>query len=188
MRKAIDVKVNIKPVYSNMVHTDIWEGPCRVGPPELLDPAYERRAGLEQFSLLKKRLEENLDLRFCRVMEPTYMEWDESFVIPEREMDKLKADADEVDVYLLNYRVPGIERFGKSVSMIDNGPTPLDVMGFYQAIGVDGFFAGSYEEYNHQTFLRYVRKAVAHTKWLILSVTEQITETGNCCITDLYSL
>ena len=48
MKKAIDVKINIRPVYSNLVHTDIWEGPCRVGPAELLDPTYEKRAGLEQ--------------------------------------------------------------------------------------------------------------------------------------------
>ncbi len=31
MKYAMDVKVNLKPVFSNLVHTDWWEGPCRVG-------------------------------------------------------------------------------------------------------------------------------------------------------------
>jgi len=188
MKKAIDVKINIKPVYSNLVHTDIWEGPCRVGPPELLDPEYERRAGQEQFSMLKKRLEDNLDLRFCNILEPVYIEWDESFVVRERELDKLKADLSEVDVFLINYRVPGIEKFGKTISMIDKSPTSLDLIGFYRGIGLDAFYGVTYEEYNHWIFLRYVRKAVANTKWLILSATEQLTESVNCCIADLYSL
>ena len=37
MKYAMDVKVNLKPVFSNMVHSDIWEGPCRVGLKEELD-------------------------------------------------------------------------------------------------------------------------------------------------------
>ena len=31
MKYAMDVKVNVKPVFSNLVHSDWWEGPCRVG-------------------------------------------------------------------------------------------------------------------------------------------------------------
>ena len=188
MKKAIDVKINIRPVYSNLVHTDIWEGPCRVGPAELLDPAYEKRAGLEQFSMLKERLEANLDLRFCHIMDPVYIEWDESFVVRDEQLDQLNKDIADVDVFLINYRVPGIEKFGKTISMIDISPTSLDLVAFYRTIGVDAFFGSDYEEYNYGIFLRYVRKAVANTKWLILSSGEQLTESVNCCIRDLYSL
>ena len=95
MKKAIDVKINIRPVYSNLVHTDIWEGPCRVGSAELLDPAYEKRAGLEQFSMLKERLEANLDLRFCHIMDPVYIEWDESFVVRDEQLDQLNNQLQE---------------------------------------------------------------------------------------------
>lgn len=188
IQKAKDIKVNIKPVYSNMVHTDYWEGPCRVGPRELLEPEYERRAGMEGVKHYREELERNLDLRYCNVLEPVYIEWDESFVIRETEMNKLSADLAETDVFLLTYRVPGIERFGKSISIISTGPTALDMVGFYQDVGVDGFFADTYEDYNRQIRLRYVRKAAAHTKWLILSATEQITETGNSTVCDLYGL
>lgn len=188
VQKAMDVKVNIKPVYSNMVHSDVWEGPCRVGPRELLEPEYERRMGIEGVKRYKEELEKNLDLRYCNILEPVYVEWDESFVVRDAEMNKLLADIADTDVFLMTYRVPGIERFGKSISMISAGPTPLDIVGFYQDIGVDGFFADTYEDYNEQIKLRYIRKAVAHTKWLILSATEQITETGNSSVSDLYSL
>ena len=51
MKYAMDVKVNLRPVFSNLVHTDWWEGPCRVGPIEEGTPEYERRVGKEQFKV-----------------------------------------------------------------------------------------------------------------------------------------
>ena len=48
MKKVIDVKINVKPIFSNVVHTAIWEGPCRVGTVEELSPEYEQRVGREQ--------------------------------------------------------------------------------------------------------------------------------------------
>ena len=40
MKYAMDVKVNLKPIFSNLVHTDWWEGPCRVGPMEEGTPEF----------------------------------------------------------------------------------------------------------------------------------------------------
>ena len=40
MKYAMDVKVNLRPVFSNLVHSDYWEGPCRVGPEETGTPEY----------------------------------------------------------------------------------------------------------------------------------------------------
>ena len=63
MKYAMDVKVNVKPVFSNLVHSDWWEGPCRVGPQEQGTPEFERRVGREQFEVWKQELEERLHLR-----------------------------------------------------------------------------------------------------------------------------
>lgn len=188
MKLAMDVRVNIKPVFSNMVHTDIWEGPCRVGTPEELDPNYEIRTGKEQFKVWKNQLEEKIDSRYANILEPVYIEFDEKFIVPDSEMEKLKSDVAETDLYLITYRVPGIEQMGKPVTMINEGPTPLDIIPFYLDIGVGGWFAHDYREYNDQLRLLQVKKAVAHTKFLVLSATEQITATGNACLTDLYDL
>jgi hypothetical protein len=69
MNYAMDVKVNVKPVFSNMVHTGVWEGPCRVGTPEELEPAHEIRVGREQFAAWRDELECNL-CGYARILEP----------------------------------------------------------------------------------------------------------------------
>ena len=136
MKYAMDVKVNLRPVFSNLVHSDYWEGPCRVGPEETGTPEYEKRLGKEEFKQWYDELKANLDLTRCNLMEPVYIEFDESFVVKDSEFDKLLPENHEVDLYLITYRVPGIERLRKPISMINLGPTPIDLIGFYRDIGL----------------------------------------------------
>ena len=41
--KPVDVKVNIKPVFFQLIHHAAYEGPCRVGRKEDLTPEADRR-------------------------------------------------------------------------------------------------------------------------------------------------
>lgn len=188
MKYAMDVKINVKPVFSNMVHSGWWEGPCRVGPVETGTPEFERRSGMEQVKLWYEELQQNLDFTRCNLMKPLYLEFDETFVVKEDEFQKLLEDSHEVDLYLLTYRVPGIERLHKAVSMINLGPTPLDVVSFYRAIGEEAYMAHDYEEYNHLLALLQTKKAVASTKMLILSFSEQTPTSANMSIYDYVGL
>lgn len=188
MKYAMDVKVNLKPIFSNLVHTDWWEGPCRVGVMEEGTPEYERRVGKEQYQIWYEELKANLDLTRCNLMEPAYMEFDESFVMRDSEFEKLMPDHHEVDLYLITYRVPGIERLGKAISMINLGPTPIDLVGYYRDIGLEAYMAHDYEEYNQLLTCLQVRKAVANTKILILSNAEQTPASVNTSCYDLVGL
>lgn len=188
MKYAMDVKVNLRPVFSNLVHTAWWEGPCRVGIFEENNPDVERRAGKEQFKIWSDELQANIDKSRCNILEPIYLEYDESFVIPETEFDKLRKENHLVDIYLITYRVPGIERLGKPVSMINLGPTPIDVVGFYKDIGLDAFMAHDFAEYNEVLKMLQVRKAVANTKILILSNCEQTPFAVNTSTYDMTNL
>ena len=129
MKNPMDVKVNIRPVFSNMVHTDAWEGPCRVGTPEELQPSYEIRTGREQCKVWTKTLEENIK-GHVNLMPTVYIEYDESFVVKDSELDKLRENIEETDLFLITYRVPEIESLGVPVAMINRGPTPIDLVGF----------------------------------------------------------
>jgi len=188
MKYAMDVKVNLRPVFSNLVHSDYWEGPCRVGPEETGTPAYERRLGKEQFKVWYDELKANIDQTRCNIMEPVYLEFDESFVVRDSEFDKLLPENHEVDLYLITYRVPGIERLNKPISMINLGPTPIDLVGYYRDIGLEAYMAHDYQEYNKLLTYLQVRKAVANTKILILSNTEQTPASVNTSIYDLTGL
>lgn len=185
MKYAMDVKVNLRPVFSNLVHSDYWEGPCRVGSEETGTPEYEKRLGKEEFKQWYDELKANLDLTRCNLMEPVYIEFDESFVVKDSEFDKLLPENHEVDLYLITYRVPGIERLRKPISMINLGPTPIDLIGFYRDIGLEAYMAHDYEEYNRILTNLQVRKAVANTKILILSNTEQTPASVNTSTCDL---
>ncbi|QTQ13370.1 hypothetical protein HRQ91_02265 [Treponema parvum] len=187
MKYAADVKVNIKPIFSNMVHSDVWEGPCRVGLPEELEPSYEIRTGKEQFKVWKKELEDNL-CSYASILPPVYIEFDESFAVSDSEFAKLEQDAADVDLFLITYRVPGLERFGKPISMINLGPTPVDIVAFYRDIGLDAYMAHDYEEFNELIKMLHVKKAIANTKMLVLSATEQVPASVNSSIPDMFGL
>ena len=60
---------------------------------------------------------------------------------------------------------PGLN---KPISMINPGPTPIDLVGYYRDIGLEAYMAHDYEEYNRILTCLQVRKAVANTKILIL--------------------
>lgn len=188
MKHAIDVKVNVKPVFTNLVHSAAWEGPCRVGTPETTDPLYEVRSGKENFKRWAKGLREGL-CSCANVMEPFYLEFDESFTVPDHTFDELAKDAHEVDIYLMNYRVPGIERFGKAVSELNfDQPHPMDVIGYYKAIGLEAYMANDFDEYNELLRFLQVKKAIANTNVLILSA-GRISPVGvYTSIPDLYGL
>ena len=64
---------------------------------------------------------------------------------------------------------PAIEPgLNKPISMINPGPTPIDLVGYYRDIGLEAYMAHDYEEYNRILTCLQVRKAVANTKILIL--------------------
>lgn len=188
MKYAMDVKINVKPVFSNLVHSDWWEGPCRVGVREEGTPEYERRVGHEQFKVWYDELKANLDLTRCDLLEPVYLEFSESFVVRDSEFEKLMPDNHKVDLYLITYRVPGIERLGKPISMINLGPTPIDLIAYYRELGLDAYMAHDYEEYNRILTCLQVKKAVANTKILVLSNCEQTPASVNTSCSDLVGL
>ena len=144
--------------------------------------------GKEQFKVWYDELKNNLDLTRCNLMEPIYLEFDESFVVRDSEFEKLMPGNHEVDLYLITYRVPGIEQLHKPISMINLGPTPIDLVGYYRDIGLEAYMAHDYAEYNRLLTCLQVRKAVANTKILILSNSEQTPASVNTSCCDLVGL
>jgi len=187
MKRAMEARINVKPIYSNIVHTAIWEGPCRVGTPETLSPQYEIRVGREQCDIWAGELRKNL-ADFVTVLEPAYIEYAENFYVSDESLEQLKPDLNETDIFLISYRVPGLEKFGKPMSMINDGPAPVDLGAFYSDIGKEFYFAHDYEEYNELLSLLQVRKAIASTKLLVLTACEQFPVSVNSSNPDLFGL
>lgn len=107
MKSAMDVKVNVKPVFSNVVHSAIWEGPCRVGEEETLSPTYESRAGHEEFRIWSQKIKKNLDA-FANVLEPVYLEYDENFFVSDDQLKEIAPEPSEVDLFLSHIGCPAL--------------------------------------------------------------------------------
>ena len=188
MKKAMDVRINIKPVYSNLVHSAIWEGPCRVGAVEELDPRYEVRAGLEKMKVWYNELKAHVSPSLATVLEPEYIQFDESFVVKDSELEKLQKNLDQVDLFLITYRIPGIERLGKPIAMVDRGPTSVDLIGFYISEGIEAYMAHEWDEFNELINALYVKKAMRNTKILIMTASNEFSAGVNTSIPYKYGL
>lgn len=188
MKKAMNVRINIKPVFSNLVHTAVWEGPCRVGPAEELDPKYEVRAGLEKMKIWAEEMRANVSPAIGNVLEPEYIQFDESFVVKDNELEKLEKDLAEVDLFVITYRIPGIERLGKPIAMVDRGPTSVDLIGFYQSEGIEAYMAHEWDEFNELINALYVKKAMRNTKILIMTSSNEFSAGVNTSIPYKYGL
>ncbi len=187
MRYAMNVTVNVKPVYANIVHSAIWEGPCRCGEAQFLDPINERRSGKENATLWQEELRQNL-ASCARILEPVYLEYDETFTVSQEQLDLLRKEGDEIDLYLVRYRVPGIDGLGKPISMIDTSCTAVDVVAFYHDRGLPAYLTHDYDEYNQLLTYLQIKKAIANTRILVLTAGEQVPFAVNSCCTDMRHL
>jgi len=176
-KKPIDTKIGVKPVFSSLIHRDAKEGPCRVGTAEELSPRREREKAREHFSNLREVLKRTLAGN-AEILDPVYIEYGEDFIIPAKELAKLEDDLDRVDLFLLaNYRVPGIERFGKPVAMVGGGVTNVDVAAYLRARGIEGYAPLDVKELNQLVKSLSVRKAIEKTRFLIIA-DEEILPVG----------
>ena len=78
--KPIDVKVNVKPVFAQLIHHAAYEGPCRTGRMEDLTPEADRLRGEAGFVRFTEELKDKMGPD-AKLMDPAYLEWADDFVI-----------------------------------------------------------------------------------------------------------
>jgi L-fucose isomerase-like protein len=158
--RPIDVKVNVKPVFAQLVHSGPYEGPCRVGREEDLAPEAERQKGRAQFKEYARDLRENLG-RHAQLLEPIYMEWGDDFVLPEAELAKLEPDVRDA------YPAVAIaHRYGKPVGMM-GWVASVDITAYLRSRGLEGYALCDYEHLKRVLSLLKVRKAFRRTRILV---------------------
>lgn len=188
--KPIDVKVNVKPVFAQLIHSGSYEGPCRVGREEDLTPEADRERGRMGFDAFVQGLRENLSPD-ARLLEPVYMEWGDDFVLPQAELAKLEPDVRDADLILMApsglTQYPAIaiaHRYGKPIGRM-GWVGSVDVAAYLRSRGLEGYafldsstfrtipgIASSsqppkYEDLNRALSLFKVRKAFRRTRFLV---------------------
>ena len=169
-RQRADTQVAVKPVFVQLLHSGAYEGPCRVGRKEDLDPDKEEQRGEEQFRKWTRQLESEVSAH-AQLLEPVKLQWRDDWHLPEEQIRKLNEDAAETDLYLLSgglSQYPAVavgRRFGKPVAMVGTVMT-VDVAAYLRSRGMEGYAPFDFEQLNRLIALLRVRKAIAQTRIL----------------------
>ena len=174
-QKPVDLKLNVKPIFSGRIHAAAYGGPCRWHPMEQMTPEAETRdfdrRSKQFFETARDRISED-----ANVMPPEsvilYRDWKEyekGDIITRENWEKVEADMADVDLYLTSYRVHGLEKYKKPIAWVGNGSWNLDWSSFLRNVGVEGYAPYDWDELNELISLMRVRKAIQKTKILVVS-------------------
>lgn len=167
----LEIKLHVKPVMFNLIHSCLWEGPCRW---RGLPPADERRLAKESFARWCKQLhQQGLGRREdVHLLEPAHLTFAEDFRIGPEQMNKLAAEADQTDAYFLypaGSSICGYEvasRFQKPIVLLGLGCRNVDIAAYVRARGLEAYVAGNDRELAEILSLLRARKIFQQTRVL----------------------
>lgn len=95
-----DTRLHVKPVMANLIHSGVWQGPCRWTSvtPEVERTNAERRFADWSKQLKDKGLGQPGDVR---VLEPAHVTFSEDWVLKPDQIAKLAPDAEQTDAFFI---------------------------------------------------------------------------------------
>ncbi|MCX7825563.1 MAG: hypothetical protein N2689_08385, partial [Verrucomicrobiae bacterium] len=166
-----DTKLHVKPVMANVIHSGVWQGPCRWTsvPPEVERTNAERRFADWCKQLKTKGLGNPEDVR---LLEAAHVTFSENWVLKPDQIAKLSADSAETDVYFIipsgnsrsSYEIG--DMFGKPVVLNGLSCRNIDIAAYTLAQGNEIFLAGEDMELPKLLSLLRARKVFRQTRVL----------------------
>jgi len=101
IKKTVNQKLNVKPIFSHLIHSSSYEGPCRIGENNQLTPEYDKSIGEQTFEILKKGLR-NIYSDDVNLLEPLYITWSDDFILREEKLELVEPDLYKTDIFLVN--------------------------------------------------------------------------------------
>ena len=142
-----DIKLCVKPVMANLIHTGEWQGPCRW---TSVRPEVEKANAEQSFARWSKQLRTQGLGRpeDVRVLEPVHVTFCEDWVLRPEQYAKLAADSRETDVFFMypsgnsrsSYEIGN--KFGKPIVLGGLGCRNTDIACYTLAKGNEVFVAG----------------------------------------------
>jgi hypothetical protein len=168
VESAMKKKLNVRPLVGFLQHSAFWEGPCRAGKYESLQPEAEKEWAKNYMEDIKEKLKDILPE--ANVMEPIPVPYIENLTVPAETWNKIEENLDEVDTFVVFcYRVPKLEKYRKTTIYFSNGNEGADLCAYYRSIGVEAYNAIDMEDLNEILHGLWVKKCIANTKALILT-------------------
>ncbi len=166
-----DTKLNVKPVMTDIIHSDIWEGSCRWN---AISPAEEARLAGERFASWSGEIRAKAlgAANAVKILEPVHVTFSEDFVIRPDEMNKLAADCEATDVFFVVPSGSSISayeignHFGKPIVLKGLGCRNVDIAAYTRSRGNEAFVAADDAELAGILALLRARKVFRSTRVL----------------------
>ena len=166
--RPLDVKIKVKPVYGQRIPNEVHEGPCRANSPVGWNRDEEILQARNSFGKWGESIKTNLCNKAV-MLHPAYIQYAGDHKIDLHYWTELEKDIKETDLFLIYYRVPGIEKYNKPVVQLGNTCASLDVPAQLRNRGLESYGLYDFEELNKLISLLQVRKALHQTKMLIVT-------------------
>lgn len=159
-----EVKVNLKPVMTNIIHSDVWEGPCRWKRLTVGEERAKAERGFIQWAGKVKRSKLNLNEENVRLLEPVHIKFSEDFVLSAEELNKLRPDSEETDAYFIipwGSSFASVEigkQFNKPIIMVGLSCRNVDIAAYPRSKGYEAFVPAGYDQLDEVISLLRARK------------------------------
>ncbi|BDF57705.1 hypothetical protein CE91St36_05220 [Christensenellaceae bacterium] len=99
IRKAEEVKLNVKPVFIALVHKYFYEGPCRFGKGDALRSGYDEIMEREMYKQFQEDVKKHMPQE-VNILPPVYVERYDDWNQEEDMYEKIMEDNEKTDLYL----------------------------------------------------------------------------------------
>lgn len=165
------VKLCVKPVMTNILHTDTWEGPCRWS---RVTVDQEKTGAQRSFAAWAKQLREKGLGRpeDVRLLEPAHVTFSEKFVLAKAELDRIARDAPQTDAFFIYPSGSSVaafeigDKFKKPILLMGLGCRNVDIAAYTRSKGNEALVAADNEELAGMLSLLRARKVFTQTRVL----------------------
>jgi L-fucose isomerase-like protein len=164
-------KLRVKPVMTNMVHSDVWEGPCRFN---VVPVAKERENVQRTYDAWSKALRSG-EYPFgegAEVLDPALVVFDEHFTLPAASLAELDRDARSTDVFFIapqgssNAAYDLVRHFHRPGILFEINCRTVDVAAYAKTQGEEILIARDAVELRRLVDLLRARKVFRETRVL----------------------
>jgi len=165
-----NIRLNIRPVMTNIIHTDSWEGPCRW---KAAGPAEEKANAERTFhNWVSNITNGKINTAFANLLEPVHITFSEDFQIHETQLAKLKAGIGETDAFFIapwGSSVTSFDlarAFNKPILMVGLGCRQVDITAYTRSKGLEAYACTDYDRLNETIGSLRARKVLRQTRVL----------------------
>ncbi len=177
VKKGSEIRLNIRPLFLEFNHLYVYEGPCRFGKGDSLEPEYDRMISGELYKNYLAALEEHLP-KEAHLLEPVRLtEYTDEFKICEDEIQKALKDSGDVDLFIVStsgratrVTMEIARRCKKPIAFYSKVLMAVTTnIAALRARGIEAYPVYDWEDFAHTVRALRIRKILANTRLLVLN-------------------